>query len=155
MTETCAAYIAGLIDADGHISMRRNNLGTPWANTAAFMGIVNKDLPTLQWVQSVFGGFVRKRSMDRKSPHARMWSQTWDWIPDAAGIEFALESVLPYLRIKKRQAEIALEFLKTRQDRKLQYRLTPEVKARREELYMEIKSLNRTGAIAAIVGEVN
>jgi len=106
------------------------------------VGIVNRDLLVLQWVQSIFGGFVRPRKRNQKAPYARKWTPIYDWTPDAEGIEKFLLSVVPYLRIKKRQAELTLEFLKTRQDRKVEYRLSSDVRKRREEMYMEIRNLN-------------
>jgi hypothetical protein len=142
MTETCA-YIAGLIDADGWIGIRINNQGKKWQGHSFMVGIVNRDLLVLQWVQSIFGGSVRPRKRIQKSPHAKTWSMVYDWNPDGEGIERFLLSVIPYLRIKKRQAELTLEFLKTRQDRKIEYRLPAEVRRRREELFMEAKELNR------------
>lgn len=109
------------------------------------MGLVNRHLPVLQWVQGLVKGSINSRTRNRKSPHAKNWSQTYDLNFRSGEQKFVLEMVLPYLKIKVRQAELALELLATTQDRTKEYRLTPEVRQRRLEIYREAKELNWAG----------
>jgi hypothetical protein len=146
MTPEMCAYIAGLLDADGWISMHRANTGQNHRSGHNWLiGIVNSDLAVLRWVQELFGGSVTERKSNRRSPVARNWKTVYDWNPDAKGVANFLQSILPYLRIKKAQAELVLEFIATKQDRRKQYRLTDEVVSRREDIYHSIRALNHMG----------
>lgn len=136
------AYIAGLLDADGTICMFRINKGARWESCNFTISIVNRDLLVLEWVQSMFGGFVRERKYNRKAPHAKNWQPVFDWVTDAANREAFLSAVLPFLHIKRRQAELALTFCKTIVPRREQYRLTVGQKQEREVIYAEMKQLN-------------
>lgn len=75
----------------------------------------------------------------------------WDWV--LSGIEGCLgdflERIIPYLPAKKRQAELVLEFCRIRQatTRKgIAWKLGVSNRVpREEEIYMELKELNRKG----------
>ena len=142
---TDCAYIAGLLDADGTICMFRINPGKRWESCNFAIQIVNRDLAVLEWVQSMFGGFVRERKYNRKAPHAKNWQPVFDWVADASGREEFLCSILPFLHIKRRQAELALTFCKTIVPRREQYRLSQDQKVNREVIYAEMKKLNVSG----------
>ncbi|SRR5260370_3634758 len=156
MVETCAerdvqsngtltdyAYIAGLLDADGTICMHRINPGKSWESCNFIVDIVNKDLQVLQWVQSLFGGFIRERKYNRKKKEAKNWQVIYDWVAEVSTFEFFLMSILPFMRIKRRQAELALMFRKTSLDYRKNFRLTSEQKQHREVIYAEMKKLNK------------
>src|SRR3954465_1048284 len=142
MTEnTTLAYIAGFLDADGWITTFKNQFGAVSFN----IGIVNRDLAVLQWVQSVYGGVVKPKHR----PTARIgkkWSQTWTWNATSECVLTVLTELIPFLRVKREQAELVLEMVKTRQVRSPGcYKLEPEVKARREEIYIRVRTLNQNG----------
>lgn len=142
------AYIAAFIDTDGWISAVPRNGGT---THGVVVGLVNRHLPVLEWVKSLCGGSLRPRNINRKSPHARKWSQTYDLTFNTQELLKLLPEVLPYLMIKQEQCILAIEMLNTTQDRNKEYRLQLEVKLRRYEIYQKIKALNQTGISEELV----
>lgn len=139
------AYIAGLLDADGWISMHTVNQGTGYEQPNWLVGIVNRDLATLQWVHRMFGGFIRERTRNRRYPNAKNWSRIYDWSPDAAGVESFLIAIRPFLRIKKPQADLVLEFLTFAKGKRENFRLSQDQKQRRWEIRDELRKLNNAG----------
>lgn len=59
MNNTDAAYLAGLVDGEGHIGIRWNKGVSGWL-LAPGLSVGSSDLPVLQWCYSVTGvGRVR------------------------------------------------------------------------------------------------
>lgn len=142
MEQVDCAYIAAFLDTDGWISAVPRNGGT---THGVVVGLVNRHLPVLEWVKSLFGGNLRARKINRKSPHAKRWSQTYDLTFGTEDCLKMLPLVLPHLKIKAEQCRLAIEMLNTTQDRKKEYRLQLEVKLRRYEIYQQIHKLNQVG----------
>jgi len=68
--------------------------------------IANTNLPVLQWVVENFGGTVYTKKNWKPE-----WKQRYDWtITGNRRIETFILGMLPYLQIKKKQAQIALDF---------------------------------------------
>ena len=106
---TTLAYWAGILDGEGCIyftynfSKRRNICHTLAINIAnTFKSIL--DIGRID-----FGiGFVRKR----KNRNEQKWQDVYEWdIKGRSACEF-LELLLPYLVIKKEQAELAIYYFK-------------------------------------------
>ena len=101
------AWIAGFFDGEGCLSMSFSPTATSYQNRGQHrltISLTQNDRAPLDWVSSIFGGRVRAYS-GRKS---HQWHLT--------GLDKQrafLYAVLPYLRVKKRQAELAIEFLGT------------------------------------------
>jgi len=68
--------------------------------------IANTNLPVLQWIVENFGGVVyTKKNWNSK------WKQRYDWtMTKNSRIEVFILGILPYLQIKKEQAQVALDF---------------------------------------------
>ncbi len=100
-----AAYIAGIVDGEGYIRISRaSNRRNTYVGR---IGITNCDLQLLTWVLSMFGGNIHS-----KKCYSSRHSKSYEWaIHRKCDIRFLIEAILPYLRIKRRQAELMLDFL--------------------------------------------
>ena len=102
------AWAAGFLDADGTITLNRNRSGnrrTP--NWKAIVAAYNRDVRALEVFRGLFGG---KISVDR-SDHPR-WASVYLWVCRKEGIRAALEEMLPYLRVKEKQARLMIDYVR-------------------------------------------
>ena len=114
MRKTDLAYMAGILDGEGSIviakqkRIRKARYNKPYYRLHCAVSNTNEDVITLFWL--TFGGSksVRKQNGIRgKSP-----LYSWDAVCKVAFN--CLEQLLPYLRIKQRQAQLGIEFQKRR-----------------------------------------
>jgi hypothetical protein len=112
------AYTAGFVEADGcfHIT-----------NSGAGIRVTNKCVSVLQFFKQNFGGSIKS-----KSTPANCFE--WDLYGNSA--VNLIQNLLPYLLIKKEEAEILLEFSKTMGPRGK--RVSEEVKNKRDELRLKL-----------------
>lgn len=110
MPEVTLAYIAGLIDGEGTITIRRHNRGKGHTveEYGAWISMAQKEREILDWLKSVVEcGSVVKHTFkgDRwGSPIMHHW---------AVGYDAAYQLILalrPYLRVKHKQADLVIEF---------------------------------------------
>lgn len=147
--QTDLAYIAGLIDGEGTVGIYRKNPKKPthsWAFRER-VAISNSNLKALEYVNQFFPGTMAKntRYSEKHSPMWRLEYHVLRAVP-------ILEAVLPYMIIKREQAELVLQYRKTivLVDRTIvgqawHPRLPEEEFKRREWYYYELKRLNKTG----------
>ena len=102
------AYLAGIVDGEGSISIlpnqwRRKVLGrNPCYSEQVAVG--NTNLEVLQLLKETFGGYIGIQKP--RSEHRR---QFYLWSVGDKGAIKVLDALIPYLRIKKRQAEFCLQ----------------------------------------------
>lgn len=104
MIETDFAYVAGLIDGDGCFSTSHN--GSGYLNIS--LRLVNRDKPTLNWLALKFGGTVVSKGNVNIPDH---WNPTYQWVVSSGPLKELLPEIIPYLRIRKAQAELTLDFV--------------------------------------------
>ena len=106
MKKTDLAYIAGLFDGEGSIGLNKtknyNGTGSVYYRLLVQVCMVEEYIP--QWLHLNFGGSLSKRIMVKPRRNITHWQ-----IANRKAAEF-LKVILPYLKIKKPQAEVALEF---------------------------------------------
>lgn len=129
MRESTKAYIAGCIDGDGHIGISSHGQYSPCIQ------LVGQSKELMDYIQKCFGGTYSNKNKNRpdKEPFYE-----WNMYGRTAQIEF-VESILPYLVIKKSQAKILLEFM-----------LIPRSEynpRKREGLYRAIKETRSLGTV--------
>lgn len=103
MRDVDLAYLAGVIDSDGYITVHRS-VRNGKAYYAARIGIAGTRRQPHDLAASFWGGTVSLYTP--KDPNHRsqyQWSRTGD------GAVGPIEAVRPYLRVKSEQARIALE----------------------------------------------
>lgn len=92
------AYFAGLLDGEGSISC-----SNPADGPCLFVVIGMNDRTALDWVADKFGGIV----------YTLKDGYTHQWVSAPEMRKSVLEAVLPYLKVKHRQAELGIAFCDT------------------------------------------
>lgn len=140
--EAPPAYFAGLIDADGYILMKKAGFGVT-------VGVTQTKADALHRLVSVYGGRLRDHdSHVKRNPRAR---PAFVWRCPADECNRFLTDILPFLAIKRRQAEIALEAI-TLKDPTAgaggRRKRDPHFTERLQELCKEMADLNSRGVPA-------
>ena len=140
--EADLAYLAGLVDGEGCISIKHNksnNVFFPW------VAVGMTQLEGLELLVEMFGGKIREdRTSNRKSVMYR-WEQNKRDV-----VVHVLSSLLPYLRVKKALAILVLAFCSDGEPVKVGGRSRTSVKEqeRRKDLHSKVKELNHVRAPA-------
>ena len=111
------AYLAGAIDSDGSIGIKRStyhirvrkDAGNPVFSERVMLKQVTPQIPEL--LHQCFGGYYRLETASCKQNGKPLYS--WQCTDKQAA--FVCETLLPHLRVKKRQAEILLELRESKQ----------------------------------------
>ena len=146
--------MAGFIDGEGCITLSKLYRPNKTKTSVEFQPVVQigmADTPqnkkVLKLLKEEYGGYyaeyARKKLVHRDTVF-------WRVTDNKATI--LLEDILPYLIIKREQAEIVIRFSKLKTDRKSQGRnkkpLSSEEKSERDHLVLSIRLLNQKGPIA-------
>lgn len=101
------AYFAGILDGDGSISIGRAH-GIRRKNYQCFpmARIINTHGGVCEFAKRLYGGTVYERKDREKNGHKRIFL----WQTSSRKAESFLKLVLPYLVIKRKQAELVLAF---------------------------------------------
>ena len=101
-------YLAGLLDGEGCIMIAKSKRqGKKNYEYCLRVFVSNSHLLGLQEVQKYFGGWLNEVKPDKnRFSQNRCWRLWWNGKSGAN----LLEQLKPYLVIKKRQAELALQF---------------------------------------------
>lgn len=135
------AYLAGIIDGEGSLYVASASLPSGTKSYSARLSVDQSNEEFIRWVASMFGvGCVaevtKKSSLGKKRAFA--------WRASCKEAASVLRAVIPYLKIKKRQAELLLELEENKSPRGASS-VSVEAMKRREEIKTEVTSLNRTG----------
>jgi hypothetical protein len=122
------AYTAGLLDADGWISITKTRPSGKHANPryAVYVGIQMGDKKPIEFVAALFERpvYVRKPKATRHKHYLVAWQSK-------KASDFLVQ-ISPYLKGKKDQAEIAIEFQSTILCRNTQGLTVQEIQVREE-----------------------
>ena len=133
-------YLAGIIDGEGTISIFENKVkGQTWnVRHNAAIGLGLTDRPVVQMFADRFGGNVREERVPNRKLMYRWYAVGNKRAPEV------IKHFLPYLHIKKRQAEIVMEFIKGYKNTlKGKTKAIPkEELLRRQDFRRQIKELN-------------
>lgn len=103
LSETEKAYLAGLIDGEGSISLIQTQ-NRPGPQLKISIGNTNPVM--IDWIHSNVGrGFIHFRELSKKNPKHK---DSYVWTVSHGDAEWVLKEVYPYLVIKKPQAKIVL-----------------------------------------------
>lgn len=141
-------YVAGLFDADGHITIgkwkpaanNRRGWSEHYVRYQLLLAISQVHYPLIKKLADQFGGaFHRNDSAHRRNANNRI-VYTWKLSSDMAAK--MLKTMLPWLVVKKEQAELALKF-QEHVNRHKSTRPKPEAQAwlykEREEMRQQIR----------------
>lgn len=133
------AYIAGFFDGEGSInllkSIRRRKKANWCAEYTLTVAMGQKDGETLDWIKDNLGGNICKIKRDG----------SYFWYQSNRKAETFLRIILPYLKYKKPQAELALKFYDERPPREKLGKLIPQVELdRRDGIRKELMLMHKT-----------
>ena len=144
LTDIEAAYIAGLIDGEGCLAIIRQKNSNCRGGYAYRCGLrfANSNQAIVEWLAEKVGtGCVKAHQPKMRNSKCQ---RCWDiWGDDAAALT---QRLLPYLRIRRPQADLLLSFqaaLKRREGPTL----TDQELAFREACYHQSRSLNQRGLV--------
>lgn len=160
MRDTDAAYFAGFVDGEGCITIDRQKRTNAHHKQPFYyvprMSVTNRHKPTLDYLYILSGevGSYRTRCLSVRNPK---WADCY-WLGwTGRGIEKFLPKILPYLKIKRKQAELVLEMIRLKRGME-ELAHTNKTKSfteytkyyldkseRYEEIYQAIKKLNKLG----------
>jgi hypothetical protein len=164
MSKLTAAYLAGFVDGEGYISLKRdfhNYRGEKVIYFTAVLKVANTNKEIIEWCKASFGGWIYKRIWKNGENH----KDAYCWQLTGSNLEPFLKKILPYLKIKKEQAKLVLEKIKNQKlnelpyknisrindrrldkmDRNSEYRT--EIRKENENLYWKLRGLNKRGKI--------
>lgn len=99
-------YTAGIIDGEGCISIAKyTKVGKASVYHSLQVQVGSTDEWLCQWLKMQYGGCVSYRPSSRPR-----WNDAWNWSVSGRKAAEFLKLLLPYLQLKRPQAEIALEF---------------------------------------------
>lgn len=113
MKPTEKAYIAGLIDGEGCITItrRKKRKNPKFSYYQPLLNISNTDKRIIDYAQNLIHGMIIKRIPGKPGDRRRKkWKLVYHLILTGEKLKQTLKEILPYLRAKRKQAEIALEF---------------------------------------------
>ena len=100
------AYLAGIIDGEGSVMIKRHRVDSKRGfRFELAVSVTNTALWLLELLKLNFGGRI-----DRQKQKKPIHKPCWIWRIDGPSAESCLKALLPFLQLKKAQAELALEF---------------------------------------------
>lgn len=146
--ETTWAYLAGIVDGEGCITITRlspnEKQHTKNYRFQFTLVIVNTSPALITWLHDNFGGRVVRKKVDR-TRH----KQTWAWVLKESAAIPLLKRLLPYMVIKRRQAEAVIELKRDWVYFRGHRMISTEELSRRSALWEEVRRLNRPGIAPA------
>lgn len=129
-TPTELAYLAGFFDGEGYVGI--SNDRPKWAKGNVYLrlrvNITQKDDTVLSMLKDIYKGTINKGK-----------DGIYKWYVDGNSAVIFLKDILPFLIIKKKQVELALEFASLQVGKSK----TIEQKNRQQQIAVEIKELKR------------
>ena len=115
ITNEILAYTAGIMDGEGSICIAKSapsvKNGTKSPSHWLQVGIINTNRELIEWLEKTFGGHISDNS---HSPSRKRQRPCWAWRVTSIQAKIFLQSIYPYLKIKKKQAKLAIEFQEKR-----------------------------------------
>jgi hypothetical protein len=137
------AYLAGFFDGEGciHISATKPERGTKgWSPRYTLTVSASNTRPiALELLRTRFGGCYKQHNNHRFIGRKPCWS----WSCSSRQAEKALKAMLPYMKIKRVEAELALEYMAVLQVSKTKRRVSKEELEKREGYRLNLMQLKR------------
>ncbi len=135
------AYLGGLIDGEGHIGIYKGKYKDGSVRYRTRLCISNTCHNLLGWLMKEFGGFHKTKKV-----YSKNHKESYSWQLNDNDTDYIIESVLPYLVIKRQQAIIYLSYRKLQMISKNTCPGYSNVNHNlRKESYKTMKSLNNRG----------
>jgi len=144
------AYWAGFVDGEGSIKIikRRPGRGATNPSYIPYLAIINTNKAIIEELKRVF----ETGTIWHKKPSKPNHRDAYGWYVSAKKCVEILKKLLPYLKIKKPQAETLIEYYqkcggyKWHHEKERFGATTPEhILKMKEEFYQKMKELNKRG----------
>ena len=133
------AYLAGIVDGEGHIgssvAVAKRSLNE---SRNVRVVVINTDLRLIEWLEQTLGG--SRGTLSRTSPR---WKTSYRWCVYGHNADRLLRAVLPFLLLKREQAELAIALRAG--PRTAFTELPPGVVRRRKALASRLGALTKRG----------
>jgi hypothetical protein len=124
-------YLSGILDGEGCITVGAGKKET-CINYNPIVCVQNTSKELIDWLQKTFGGQVYLSKKETSKTKA-----AWMWrITKKKSIELLLLAVLPYIRIKREQAKLLLDFSRLERTAPVELRV---------QIYGKLRALNFRG----------
>jgi hypothetical protein len=151
MDPTILAYIAGIVDGEGCIQIVRQKAYPPAIsvrhNAGVTIGMCDEEL--ICWIIAQFPDLIRFYHKKSRHPHQR---DAYHAIAVSHKAAEFLRAIRPYLRLKRRQADLAIEFTERMINGRVltpvgqgYARISDAEIAIREEMHQTMRDLNLRG----------
>jgi len=150
-----AIWLAGFVDGEGSIGIARRNIGGKYQGYRVFFCITNTNKEILEKIREFAGniGYIRqhikKKNSLLESNKSRFGKkETYDFALGKEQAKKFLKLIYPYLQVKKRQAELVINFPsqrhipKTGKGKGAGRIIDWETKKIQEKMYWECRKLN-------------
>lgn len=113
MSKTKWSYVAAMVDAEGGVFLSRTTLytsrGKPYFGYDLKVSIANISVRLMKWLVNNFGGEFRPKQKGKFGKHT-----CYEWFVNGgySRLELFLLGILPYMLIKRDQANVALQFIR-------------------------------------------
>ena len=133
------AYMAGIVDGEGCIAIDRfTNKNLPSYCYRLKLRVTNTNHWLIEQMKYYFGGNIKT-----VRPRNEKVKQAWEWYLAGKPASLCLKFLLPYLHIKKPQAELGIRFQAGKQGKG--HYLTDKRRAIEETEWILAKSMNKRG----------
>jgi hypothetical protein len=111
MKKEDAAYLAGIIDGEGCVSVLRSSTGgnRPSPNFTARIEVTMTSKEIIHWIKRV----TKTGTIYPKPVFSRKHKKQWRWYANSHSAVSVIRKILPFLILKKRQAKNLLAFQNT------------------------------------------
>lgn len=124
------SYMAGFFDGEGYVGILKRKRKNWNCEYFIQLSIGQKDGATMNWVVENFGGHLHRVKRDG----------SFYWISSNKEAYEFLKKITPFLKYKKPQADLAIDFY---ENRNLKRPIPKEELDRRESIYQKMKSLKK------------
>lgn len=138
MKATDWAYFAGVLDSDGCVTITKSRSNDKQCYRLC-VHITNTSRDLIDWLVTYFGGTVYV-----SNPNApKNYKTAWRWAVRGREAAPILSGAIPHLMVKRRRAELGLQFIKT-MGRKSKTLTDKQVK-QRGRIHALLSSMNQLG----------
>lgn len=137
------AYVAGIIDGEGYIGLipsSSKQLKNP--SYSPKVKVTNTNEEMVIFLYKTFGGHLDKLRFLNNPVFkpARMWT-----LSNKVNVKPFLISLIPYLKIKKKQAELVINYCNNYSYKEMRQKDNKKALQKRNDYYHELRKLNHRG----------
>ena len=138
------AWFAGLLDGEGCVHIKQTNQGKSYV---LMITIANTNFELMQFLVRIYGGAFQKKKL--YSQHHKV---AYNWSVQSKKAMEILTDSLPYLIVKRQQAELGILFQTQLEHKKTirgeKARVLDSETSFREECFYRMHELNRRGGVS-------